>query len=72
MYVCNTDKRIVTQKPSSPLTICHIFALEINYISVLLSVCALLTTSVKLSRAVGLPCPGSRATLPPCKQGLIS
>ena len=50
----------MTQKTSSSFTVCHNFALEINYFPVLLSVRAYLqgyrsVTSVKLSRAVGLP-----------------
>ena len=72
----------MTQKTLSSFTICHIFALEINYFPVLMSVRALLArhrsvTSVKLSRAVGLPYlkillinPGY-LLIPPCKQALV-
>ena len=51
----------MTQKTSSSFTVCHNFALEINYFPVLLSVRALLARLPKrnkrkeLSRAVGLP-----------------
>ena len=85
----------MTQKTSSSFTVCHNFALEINYFPVLLSVRALLARLPKrnkrkvvsgsrvthqkillvnpgylLTLLLGLPCPGSRVTLPACKQGL--
>ena len=80
----------MTQKTSSSFTICHIFALEVYYLPVLLSVRALLARSPKRNKRevvsgsrVTLPenfaykpglsfNPGSRVTLPPCKQGLTS
>ena len=61
----------MTQKTSSSFTICHSFALEINYYPVLLFVHALLARLAKRNkRKVVL---GSRVTLPvkfACKPGL--
>ena len=53
---------------SSSFTICHIFALEINYFPVFLSVRALLARSPKCKERKVVS--GSRVTLPSCKQGL--
>ena len=66
------NQRIVTQKTSSSFTICHIFALEINYyFPVLLYFRDLLTRPPKRNkRKVVL---GSRVTPPvkfACKPGL--
>ena len=61
----------MTQKTSSSFTVCHIFALEINYFPVLLSVRALLARSPKRSKRKVVS--GSRVTLPEkfaCKPGL--
>ena len=41
----------MTQKTSSSFTICHIFALEINYFPVLLSVRALLVKNTEALQA---------------------
>ena len=61
----------MTKKTSSSFTICHVFALEINYFPVLSTVRALLARSLKRNkRKVVL---GSRVTLPEnfaCKPGL--
>ena len=61
----------MTQKTSSSFTVCHNFALEINYFPVLLSVRALLARLPKRNkRKVDS---GSRVTLPEnfaCKPGL--
>ena len=60
----------MTQKTSSSFTVCHNFALEINYFPVLLSVCALLARLPNNKRKV---VSGSRVTLPEnfaCKPGL--
>ena len=40
----------MTQKTSSSFTICHIFALQINYFPVLLSVCALVAKLPKRNK----------------------
>ena len=61
----------MTQKTSSPFTICHIFALEVNYFPVLLSVRALLARLPKRNERKVVS--GSRVTLPEnfaCKPGL--
>ena len=61
----------MTQKISSSFTICHIFALEINYFPVLLSVRALLARLTKRNKRKVVSC--SRVTLPEnfaCKPGL--
>ena len=61
----------MTQKISSSFTICHIFALEINYFPVLLSVRALLARLTKRNKCKVVS--GSRVTLPEnfaCKPGL--
>ena len=61
----------MAQKTSSSFTICHIFALEINYFPVLLSVRALLTRSPKRNKREVVS--GSRVTLPvncACKLGI--
>ena len=61
----------MTQKTSSSFTICHIFALEINYFPVLLSVRALLARLLKRNNRKVVS--GSRVTLPvnfACKPGL--
>ena len=61
----------MTQKISSSFTNCHIFALKINYFSVLLSVRALLARSPKRNKRKVVS--GSRVTLPvnfACKPGL--
>ena len=52
----------MTQKTSSSFTICHIFALEINYFPFLFSVRALLTRSPKRNKRKVVS--GSRVTLP--------
>ena len=52
----------MTQKTLSSFTICHIFALEINYFPVLLSVRALLARSSKRNKRKVVS--GSRVTLP--------
>ena len=56
------NQRIMTQKASSSFTICHIFALEINYFPVLLFVRVLLTRSTKRNKRKVVS--GSRVTLP--------
>ena len=61
----------MTQKTASFFTICHIFALEITYFPVLLSVRALLARSPKRNKRKVVS--GSRVTLPlifACKPGL--
>ena len=61
----------MTHKISSSFTICHIFALEINYFPVLLSVSALLAKLPKRNKHKVVS--GSRVTLPEnfaCKTGL--
>ena len=61
----------MTHKALSSFTICHIFALEINYFPVLLSVRALLTRLPKRYKRKVVS--GSRVTLPEnfaCKPGL--
>ena len=61
----------MTQKTSSPFTICHIFALEVNYFLVLLSVRALLARLPRRNKRKVVS--GSRVTLPvnfACKPGL--
>ena len=61
----------MTKKTSSSFTICHIFALEINYSPVLLSVRALLARFAKRNKRKVVS--GSRVTLPAnfaCKPGL--
>ena len=63
----------MTQKTSSSFTICHIFALEINYYPVLLSVRALLARLAKCNKRKVVS--GSRVTLHvpvnfACKPGL--
>ena len=61
----------MTQKISSSFTICHSFALEINYFPVLLSVRALLARLTKRNKRKVVS--GSRVTLPEnfaCKPGL--
>ena len=63
----------MTQKTSSPFTICHVFALEINYFSVLLSVRALLARLPKCNKRKVVSGSGVRVTLPAnfaCKPGL--
>ena len=52
----------MTQKTSSSFTICHIYAFEINYFPVLLSVRALLARSPKCNKRKVVS--GSRVTLP--------
>ena len=52
----------MTKKISSLFTICHIFALEINYFPVLLTVRALLARSPKCNKRKVVS--GSRVTLP--------
>ena len=52
----------MTKKRSSSFTICHIFALEINYFPVLSTVRALLARSPKRNRRKVVS--GSRVTLP--------
>ena len=52
----------MTKKTSSSFTICHIFALEINYFPVLLTVPALLARSPKRNKRKVVS--GSRVTLP--------
>ena len=52
----------MTQKTSSFFTVCHIFALEINYFLVLLSVRALPARSPKRNKRKVVS--GSRVTLP--------
>ena len=61
----------MTQKASSSFTICHIFALEINYFPVLLFVHALLPRLPKCNKLKVVS--GSRVTIPvnfACKPGL--
>ena len=61
----------MTQKTSSSFTVCHNFALEINYFPVLLSVRTLLARSPKRNKRKVVS--GSRVTLPEnfaCKPGL--
>ena len=61
----------MTQKTSSSFTICHVFALEINYFPVLLSVRALPARLPKRNKCKVAS--GSRVTLPvnfACKPGL--
>ena len=61
----------MTQETSSSFTICHIFALEINYFPVLLSVRALLARLPERNKRKIVS--GSRVTLPvnfACKPGL--
>ena len=61
----------MAQKASSSFTICHIFALEINYFPVLLSVRVLLARLPKRNKRKAVS--GSRVTLPvnfACKPGL--
>ena len=61
----------MTQKNSSSFTICHIFALEINYFPVFLSVRALLARLPKRNKRKVVS--GSGVTLPvnfACKPGL--
>ena len=61
----------MTQKTSSSFTVCHNFALEINYFPVLLSVRALLARLPKRNKRKVVS--GSRVTLPEnfaCKLGL--
>ena len=61
----------MTKKTSSSFTICHIFALEINYFPVLLSVRALLARLPKRNKRKVVS--GSRVTLAvnfACKPGL--
>ena len=61
----------MTQKTSSSFTVCHNFALEINYFPVLLSVRALLARLPKRNKRKVFS--GSRVTLPEnfaCKPGL--
>ena len=63
----------MTKKTSSSFTICHIFALEINYFPVLLSVRALLAWLPKRNKRKVVS--GSRVTLPEnfaCKPELSS
>ena len=65
------NQRIMTQKTSSSFTVCHNFALEINYFPVLLSVRALLARLPKRNKRKVVS--GSRVTLPEnfaCKPGL--
>ena len=52
----------MTKKTSRSFTICHIFALEINYFPVLLTVRALLAKSPKRNKRKVVS--GSRVTLP--------
>ena len=52
----------MTQKTSSSFTICHIFALEINYFPVMLSVRALFARSPQRNKRKVVS--GSRVTLP--------
>ena len=52
----------MTQTTSNSFTICHIFALEINYFPVLLSVCALPARSPKRNKCKVVS--GSGVTLP--------
>ena len=52
----------MTKKTSSSFTICHTFALEINYFPVLLTVRALLARSLKRNKRKVVS--GSRVTLP--------
>ena len=52
----------MTKKTSSSFTICHIFALEINYFPVLLTVRALLARSPKRNKRKVVS--DSRVTLP--------
>ena len=52
----------MTKKTSSSFTICHIFALEINHVPVLLTVRALLARSPKRNKRKVVS--GSRVTLP--------
>ena len=61
----------MTQKISRSFTICHIFALEINYVPVLLSVRALLARLARRNKRKVVS--GSRVTPPvnfACKPGL--
>ena len=61
----------MTHKTSSSFTICHIFALEINFFPVLLSVRVLLARLPKRNKRKVVS--GSRVTLPEnfaCKPGL--
>ena len=61
----------MTQKTSSSFALFHIFAFEINYFPVLLSVRALLAKSPKRDKRKAVS--GSRVTLPEnfaCKPGL--
>ena len=61
----------MTHKTASSFTICHIFALEIDYFPVLLSVRALLARLPKRKKRKAVS--GSRVTLPvnfACKPGL--
>ena len=61
----------MTQKTSSSFTVCHNFALEINYFPVLLSVRALLARLPKRNKRKVVS--GSRVTLPEnfaCKPGI--
>ena len=61
----------MTEKTSSSFTICHIFAFEINYFPVFLSVRALLARLPKRNKRKVVS--GSRDTLPvncACKPGL--
>ena len=61
----------MTQNTSSSFTVCHNFALEINYFPVLLSVRALLARLPKRNKRKVVS--GSRVTLPEnfaCKPGL--
>ena len=61
----------MTQKTASSFTICHMFALEIYYFPVLLSVHALLARLLKRNKCKAVS--GSRVTLPvnfACKPGL--
>ena len=65
------DRYITTHKTSSSFTICHIFALEINYFPGLLSVRALIARLPKRNKREVVS--GSRVTLPEnfaCKPGL--
>ena len=64
----------MTKKTSSSFTICHIFALEINYFPVLLTVRALLARSPP-KRNKRKVVSGSRVTLPEnfaCKPELVN
>ena len=61
----------MTQKTSSSFTICHIFALEIDYFAALLSVRALLASLPRRNKRKVVS--GSRVILPvnfACKPGL--